>query len=166
MRALAVGTLEADQELVLMEVLRLREQVLGRVPPAFPPPVGSLVQVLSLEQMKVYGAITITLLSLELYAQGFVLLTRLQSQEPMPFPHVTSVIATDDRGGRYRGGSYGGGATDREARMAYRFWPALDPAARIVEFHFADIRWNRAVEELQGGPWTCTVTLGTLAASG
>ena len=142
-----------------------------------------LVEVVAVGETVRVGDTTVSLLSLERYDDGFVAQFRLLHEygrgdgdddlavlsTAMPELRVS---ATDDQGHRYdvwpHGGGGGGGRGLLSWRYAFRFAPAVPPAARAVTLAVEAIEWRRMDPETRRlvpasevvGPWTFTVGLG------
>jgi len=139
-----------------------------------------LLDVLGVGQSVQVGQGTLTVLSLERYADGFVAQFRvLQTYEPprtfvdLGFPDLVCQ-AGDDHGGSYtpwpHGGSGGGGGRGLlHWRIAYRYAPALDSAARELRLTIRELRWMGHIgsgqpptsTDVVTGPWTFVVPLPT-----
>jgi hypothetical protein len=135
------------------------------------PTLRDLLRVLPVARSEVRGGLTVRLLSLELYTDGFVAQTRLwpseaaQPGDPQRRGPTLALDASDDRGGRYAGRLLGGHGDHREWRYTHVFTPALDPAARELRLEVPEVRWWRGgpdglhAAEAQPGPWAFTVEL-------
>jgi len=111
-----------------------------------------LLDVLGVGQSVQVGQAMLTLLSFERYVDGFLAQFRvLQTYEPprtfldLGLPDLVCE-AGDDRGGSYtpwpHGGSGGGGGRGPlQWRIAYRYAPALDSAARELRVTIRELRW-------------------------
>ena len=149
------------------------------VPPGAPPALHDLARVVPVAQTQDLGEATLTLLSLEIYGDGFLVLSRLRWDADPAHPpgmHRSSEVpqvAHDDRGGRYVRWPYGGGGHDREWRAADGFTPALNPTARELRLEVPELRlrqfnWMRDEdlgEQIRPGPWVFTVPLTPEAAN-
>lgn len=131
--------------------------------------------VIGIGQSREVGSTTVSVLSLERYADGFVVQLRLLRRYPSPDVAQLTVmpdLAVDDLGNRYEpmphGGAGGGGRGISQWRHAFRFAPALAPEARTLLLFVLHIAWRRfdpdspdPVEvERQDGPWEFAVALG------
>ncbi|MDP9372661.1 MAG: hypothetical protein M3Q65_09460, partial [Chloroflexota bacterium] len=154
-------------------ILPLREDAL---PPGPPPQFDQLVRVVPIAQTREHDGTTVSLLSLEVYADGFLLHSRIrfgQEQQQRRFgsggPLEMTLDVRDDRGGEYRIWPGGGGGNPREWRFEHRCGRAPDPAARELRVTVTELRWRRLDREqrrmvtagAQPGPWEFTVALGT-----
>jgi hypothetical protein len=141
----------------------------GTTPPRVesPPPLGELVRVIPIEQTQSASGIDITLLSLELYHEGFVLLG-LQSakygewsRENIWNAHPTfSVI--DDRGNAYRWWRGSDNPKEGIYRFEDRFAPGLHPEARELTITLTEMRTTFFKEHrhvVDSGPWIFSVAL-------
>ncbi len=105
-------------------------------PVAVPAPLGDLLHVIPIAQTQAAGAVTVTLLSLESYAHGFIIHCRvIFGDQSVPHPGRMSSLGpmkldvSDDRGGQYNGHALGG--FDADAWYLGSFHrPAVDPEAR------------------------------------
>jgi hypothetical protein len=114
----------------------LRE--LARVMPVgqnWPPPHAG--------QQKWSPGFEITLLSLESYADGFILNCRLLFPDEAPTyePNIAWEV-NDDQGGSYETRSCGSGRLQRQWRLSYSCSPALDPAARELRVGLGGLNWS------------------------
>jgi hypothetical protein len=158
----------------------------ARVHPGTPDPtLRELRRVIAVGRAETRDGSEIALLSVELYADGFVAVLRLiptdgdppgwnagPGRPPMAYPDLP-VEARDDRGAVYRGrphgGTSGGGPGSWQWRFHHRFTPALDPAARELRLTVPELRWTTTftsrgpptLERTQAGPWSFAVPLGT-----
>ncbi|HEX5504982.1 MAG TPA: Clp protease N-terminal domain-containing protein [Thermomicrobiales bacterium] len=139
-------------------------------PPVTAPLLRDLVGVLPVARTHERGGVAVTLLALELYANGFVATFRLVEDRPAesrPPPPALSLAVADDRGNRLGALLYG--ATGRaseghyEWRCAYRCIPALDRAARTLRLDLALGRWQEGATASAADEadtvWSFTVAL-------
>jgi hypothetical protein len=131
----------------------------AQLPPRSHPGLGEHVRELPIGQACMHNGTELSLLSLQVYANGFILHTRLLVPEPIRWPNLKELLAADDCGGSYHGRLCDGGGKDREWRLAFRFSPALNPAAHELLLEIGGMRWERFVEEVHPGPWEFTVSL-------
>ncbi len=144
-----------------------------------PPEPETLLRVIPIAQTVGLESESLMMLSIESYAEGFIVHIRLLShEEPEPpelfspifshsFPEVGRLDVRDDRGNRYLVMQGGGGGSDRGWRFEFRSGQPLDPQARELTLEIPEIRWERheyghpypAVERVERGPWTFTVRL-------
>ncbi len=87
-----------------------------------------------------------------------------------------ALTAADDRGGHYTSQSYEGRGfgqgRDWQGRGAYRFAPALNPAARTLRLMLAGLEWTRPYAATRRfvpahtlrGPWQFAVELAPASA--
>jgi hypothetical protein len=134
-------------------------QARAQPPPRSHPGLGEHVRELPVAQALMGNGTELSLLSLQIYANGFILHTRLLVAEPIRWPNLKSLVATDDCGGSYFGGLCECGGKDREWQLAFRFSPALNPAARELKLEVEEMRWERIVEEVCPGPWEFKLSL-------
>ena len=119
---------------------------------------------------------TVELLSLESYTDGFILQARLWVAHPPPMiaaqrshPHIWKVLATDERGTRYRGIPKGATGNPGGWRFTFAFAPALTPGTRELRLTLPELRWWQITQsaaeatklhiEIQAGPWEFTIVL-------
>ncbi|MDP9371928.1 MAG: hypothetical protein M3Q65_05645, partial [Chloroflexota bacterium] len=130
--------------------------VVGREgpPPGPPPQLGELMRVIPIAQTREHDGTTVSFLSLEVYADGFLLHSRIrfgQEQQQRRFgsggPFEMTLDVRDDRGGEYRVWPGGGGGNPREWRFEHRCGQALDPAARELRVTVTELRWRRLDRE-------------------
>lgn len=143
--------------------------------PRPPPTLRDLVDVVPIGQTERAGAATLTLLSLERYADGFLVRGRLlwNGDEPSAgdgdwnVDHPVVVLAADDRGTVYHGRNHGGGGGDASWRFDHAFAPAIAPTVAELRLTVPALRWHRASppwtalstaeERTDPGPWTFVV---------
>lgn len=139
------------------------------------PAQAELLRVIPIARQAVHDGVAIMLLSLESYADSFIVQGRLRIEQEAPsrpsihrFPELHSLEARDDRGNRYRSHQQGGGGSTRDWRFSFALTPALDPAAHELHIEIAELPWRRfdrnAPErqherEVQPGPWAFTIPL-------
>lgn len=102
-------------------------------PEAVPAPLGDLLRVISIAQTQAVGAVNVTLLSLESYADGFFIHCRFIDRGRLP--HVSRLRplefdVVDDRGGHYDGHMQPGGRDSVAWYLGFIYRPAIDPEAR------------------------------------
>lgn len=123
--------------------------VMGPRAAPVPAPLGDLLRVIPIARTQAVGDGTVTLLSLELYAHGFIIHYRIipndqpiihQSRMPHLGPLEFDVI--DDRGGRFDGNQLFGGCDPHAWYYGYVYRPAVDPEAREL----------RVLVQVMGGP--------------
>jgi hypothetical protein len=142
------------------------------------PNLRELVRVLGIGQSQEHNGLLVSLLSLEVYKDGCLLLVLMQSH-PAEFPasgHMPEfadfpVLAGDDRGGQYRvHPSLDGQLTEpdyREVRASWLWESPLDPEARSVRIEIPAVVWQirimdgtRQMQMVPGdqvqGPWVFT----------
>jgi hypothetical protein len=128
-----------------------------------------LLRVLPIAQSHRTESLELTLLSLEIYAEGFLLNGRVDREgdiEVRRWPEV--VLAASDEGDQdYRPLPCGGNGISTQWRFCFQFAPPLREAARELRIRVDEIRWRRpdratsqlAVERTDSGPWTFTIPL-------
>ena len=153
-----------------------------------------LLRVVPVVQTHDFADGSLTVVSLEIYADAFLVHTHLRypvdgregggEADPGTWRRVRLATpevlfeATDDRGGGYgcwSGGGYGGGGARGEMlwRRDYAFAPVLDPAARALRLAVSAIEWVRhdpaqpgpTVEATQAVGWTLTIPLSSTASA-
>ncbi len=154
-----------------------------RARPTPPPDLDAqpIQRVIGVSQSTKHGGTELELISLELYADGFIAHFRLRSGKlldagpsggfgrlphfipaPPPHPEYTPDVV-DDRGNRYAAGPRGGGGGRSSYRATFHVYPAPPSEARRLEFTVTEIRWmahgpgQRSV--IETGPWTFHVDL-------
>ncbi len=134
------------------------------------PAFHDLVRVCAVAQTQVSDGISLTLLSLELYDDGFMGVFRLVPGTSRPVPPVLTLEVRDDRGGRYSGqmgGGSGGPGEYCQWRLAYIFTPAIHAAARELYLEVGELRYlhydkdrgGLVEDDVQRGPWVFPVSL-------
>lgn len=148
------------------------------------PELRELIRVVSIGQSQVHNGVTVMMLALELYADGFVVTFRVLSDDSWPVrdtpeQHVNLEVdlgvttsSGSEYGGRKLAGSYsfgadGCGADGWHARFLYQHAPALDASASWVRIEVPALYWlkrlpdppYRAPAHEITGPWTFTVAL-------
>lgn len=129
------------------------------------PRLRDLLRVIPVAQSHTVDGVTVTLLSIETYADGFVATFRVIA-EPAPsghrFPQLVLEI-TDDQGNRYNGWPGGGVGDYEQWRLIHRFAPALAPNAQELHLDVTDVRWrtpgNQPEEKAEVGPWAFAVPI-------
>lgn len=136
-----------------------------------PPALRQLLRVIPAGQSQLHGGTEVTLLSLEVYAEGNLLNLRVVSppervdNPPVHWHPQLALKAVDDRGNQYSDWWPGGGTGDgRQTRSSYLFTPSLDPAAKELTVEVLEVVWRqfgreKYHEEVQKGPLTFTVIL-------
>jgi hypothetical protein len=142
------------------------------------PNLRELVRVVAIGQSQEHKDLLVSLLSLEVYKDGCLLLVLIQSH-PAEFPpsgHMPEfadfpVLASDDRGGQYTvHPSLCGQLTEpkyREVRASWLWESPLDPEARSVRIEIPAVVWQvrimddtRQMQMIPGdhipGPWVFT----------
>jgi hypothetical protein len=170
---IAAGVLESmgvSLALVRDQVMQIIDQSggYGSMPgPAGKPTLRELRRVLPVAQTERAAGVEVTVLSLETYADGFLVNLRLLPLEGEPsaarYLPILAVEANDDRGGRYEGEARGVPWADRRQwRLSYAFQPALDPTAQSLNLRFPQAQWLSSLgqgSETLTGPWAFTIAL-------
>jgi hypothetical protein len=171
---IAAGVLESlgvNLELVRGQVMQIIDQsgsygsTRGHV---MKPALRELLGVVAVAQVGMAADLEVTVLSLETYADGFLVNLRLLplkglavAAQQLP---VLAVEANDDRGGRYDGEARGVPWADAQQwRLSYAFQPALDPTAQTLHLRFPQVQWLSSLgqgSETLTGPWAFTIALG------
>ena len=143
------------------------------------PELRELIGVVPIAQSQVHNGVTVIMLALELYADGFVVTSRVRSDDRWPFaddPEQFATLEVDLRVTTSSGSEYGGrmlhqgfssGADGWHGRFAYQYAPALDASASWVRIEVPALYWlkrlpdppYRAPAHEITGPWTFTVAL-------
>ncbi len=143
------------------------------------PELRELIRVVPIAQSQVHNGVTVMMLALELYVDGFMVTFRVLSDDPWPFrenPEEHGHLEVDlgvttssgsEYGGRELGGSFYTGGEGWYARFLYQHAPALDVSANWVRIEVPAMRWlkrlpdrpYRATAQEITGPWTFTVAL-------
>lgn len=142
------------------------------------PNLRELVRVVGIGQSQEHNGLLVSLLSLEVYKDGCLLLVLMQSH-PAAFPPSGQmpeftdfpVLVSDDRGGQYTvHPSLGGQLQEpgyREVRASWLWTSPLNPAARTVRIEIPAVVWQlrimddtRQMQMVPGdhmqGPWVFT----------
>ena len=149
-------------------------------PPVVPPPtLETFVRVVAIGQTRRHTDLALTLLSTELYTDGFLLhmLLLLDKERPLPpsrgrhtpspvdVPRPTFVVS-DDRGNEYSVWPSAWSGVRRKWRIVTQYSPALDPAARELRVAIPTLRWegidqqpSRSTAEVQPGSWRFVIPL-------
>lgn len=139
--------------------------------------LGELVQVVPVGQTEVACDIAVTILSVELYSEGFLVngrirvLSRLSQSNPSPYRLVVDSSATvtlhDSDGRAYRLWARRGSGDRHEFRLRHYFQPALDPQVEQLGIVIADLRGividesrpdDRDADVVLHGPWSFTIS--------
>ena len=142
--------------------------------PAPPPPLQprELVDVIGVGRTETVGGVAVTLLSLERYREGHVVLFRMfrhrkRSERDLPMPHFELAVSPESST-PYRfwmmGGTGGGGVEgEMEYRQAYAIAPAPPSDGREIVVAVSEISWRRSgagtykVVAVDTGPWRFTI---------
>jgi hypothetical protein len=138
-----------------------------------PPQPRVLVDVVGVGQTEIVNGVTLTLLSVERYREGHVVLFRMfrhreRSERDLPMPHFELAV-TPEGPTPYRfwmmGGTGGGGVEgEMEYRQAYAIVPSPPSDGREVVIEVREVSWKRygsgtyKVVALDAGPWRFTIT--------
>jgi hypothetical protein len=102
-----------------------------------PAPLGDLLRVIPIAQTQAVGDVRVTLLSLELYAHGFIIHDRATiSDQTAPHPERIAQLGSldfdisDDRGGHYNGRMQHGRSDGFAWYFGADYRPGIDPEAR------------------------------------
>ena len=140
------------------------------------PELRDLLRVIPIGQTQQHEGMVLTLLALEVYADGCLLTVLMQRDQVaswmmgdrMAQPESAKVTMADDCGGAYTGRLDGlrssTGLDFWQGRAECACTPTLDPAARELHVEISDVRWERWEETDQGelrrhegeildGPW-------------
>jgi len=150
------------------------------------PECRDLVRVIAIGQSQQHEELVLSLLALEVYADGCLLTTLLQRARAEPMPHdrlarlgQVTVTMTDDRGGVYTGELYVGSSSSVpefwQGRAQCACTPTLDPAARALRIEIPAVQWSYLdetepgdlrwlPEEIMPGPWIYSVRFPTTTA--
>ncbi|HEU4782037.1 MAG TPA: hypothetical protein VFS83_01725 [Ktedonobacterales bacterium] len=139
-----------------------------------------LLRVIAIGQSQEHEGLKISLLALEVYADGCILTILLQRAQAVPAAHERlgriDVNITDDRGAVYAGhmsdlhGSFEPDADYWEYRIRCTFTPTLDPGARELRIEIPSVQtgalgWANAHRDAQSpgvtthGPWRFSIQL-------
>ena len=132
------------------------------MPDQRPPALRGSIRLLPVAQTRLYAGTTITLIALEVYADGFLADFRLLLGSSRLANPQLLVRCRDDRGGHYQAWKKRrrGGRAPRHERwsLTYRFAPALDPRARELQVTVMEV-WSWGRKASRPGPWAFTVAL-------
>jgi hypothetical protein len=132
------------------------------------PRLRRLVRVLPIAQAQQFGDVQVTLLSLEIYDEGFLATLRIVVTGGIPFEdaNVTSpIMARDDQDAQYVGHTdWLRLGPDRQWRLTVAFAPGLPSTARQLELEMSPLQWESRSEsgvreEHAAGPWLFTIPL-------
>lgn len=136
-----------------------------------------LRQVVPVGQRQVASGFSITVFSLELYVNGFMIVTRIERTDGRPANGVITFHAEDELGGVYRSWDYagsGGGVPHKSHywRYSYLCTPGVNPEAgslrlevpemKIIEMRPSGDRTCGPIIEAKeqfNGPWVFEVSL-------
>lgn len=140
------------------------------VPP--PPQPRELIGVVGVGTTESVRGVGLTLLSVERYAEGIVVLFRLLRRRGVrerDFSSPSLAIAVSPAGSTpYRvlmKGGGGGGSEELEFRLSYAIVPAPPPDASAIAIEVTEIAWERhrdgrpEIVSRDTGPWRFTVAL-------
>ena len=142
---------------------KVHSQVLQVISEPSRPQLGPLVRVVPLAQTQEQQGFEATLLSLEVYAAGFLANMRLRFVDQVSFDSLnfnTRIRARDDRDTPYQEHTYVVHWPHVwEWRLVASFAPELAPLAQALHLEVPAQRWRQAGEERVAGPWTFVVVL-------
>jgi len=132
-----------------------------------------LERVVSVAQTRTQGETELTIISVDLYDDGFILNYRLRAPvEPMGLGFgMISLGSTgeilfkvaDDRGAKYHGMPGAGSGSGEYWRGDFTFTPRVNPQARELTIRVEEFEWMvrdpRQKSQLQLGPWEFRVPL-------
>lgn len=170
LQELGVSAAEAAQ----LGLTQAQLEALGATPvPA--PELQTLLDVVPIAQTETHRGNAITLLSMERYAEGFLLHGRLSLREPlvpiwgMLREPALRFAAEDERGRTFHTWGHGVGTAYGSASVfTHTFAPALAPDAKTLRFELSEIGWRPPdlfngpgpAREPEPGPWRFLVELG------
>lgn len=140
------------------------------------PQLTKLDRVVGVGQQVDNGGVRVSILSVELYEDGFLVHSRAQLDtgdlnlgRVAPRPSATKLMLqiTDDRGGNYRAWPSGSGGSGKDYRWSTPFSPAVDSRARLLRIEAPAIHLLRhpeqestaVVETDRPGPWVVEIPL-------
>jgi hypothetical protein len=142
------------------------------------PKLVDLVRVVAAGQTATVDGVSVTLLSIELYDDGFIINGRVRRSIPSSsdegvhwLPALdtgTELRAADGHGGVYASLGMGGGGDAKEYRLHQTFSPALALNASELRIELANLRYvrfdprapdDRSRDELKHGPWSFVIPL-------
>jgi hypothetical protein len=141
-------------------------------PPAPPPQPRQLIDVVGVGATETVGGVALTLLSVERYREGHVVLFRMfrhreRSERDLPMPRFELAVSPESST-PYRfwmmGGTGGGGvAGEMEYRQAYAITPSPPSDGSEIVIEVREISWERLghgtrkVVSVDSGPWRFTI---------
>ncbi len=164
------------------EVERHREEMIEQLgidpETGIPPELVTIERVIPVGQTQRLEDATLMMLSIESYAEGFLihgrlLLDRAPEEPPFfdpglehSFPRITRLEVRDDRGHWYQAMS-GGGGGGRAFRYEFHAGQPLDAQARELVLEIPEIRWHtfssargeHRDDRVVTGPWRFTAAL-------
>lgn len=140
---------------------------------------AQLLKVIPIAQEQKQQGTTLTLVSLEVYSDGFVIQGQIFAENAPPttpdhslLPDIPSFLGSDDLGNFYRGDSKGGSGSQQHWRFSHIFKPALHSNAQELRLEIPKIIWQRfdwqrgernqprqRQIEREAGPWIFTINL-------
>lgn len=136
------------------------------------PALEDLVRVIPVAQTQRCNGVAVTILSVELYTDGFLVNARVLSQSSAASPPSPpwrflrpAFEAEDDRGNQFTGRPYFGSlGAGRKMRYLYCFTPQFDRSAHELWLRCTDLRWREpgcsGDQEVALGPCTFSIPLG------
>lgn len=128
-----------------------------------------LIEVIGVGETREMGNVTLTLLSVERYREGLVVLFRLLRRErvmkgELPWPELSLHVVDDADAYRVwpMGGGGGGGIGELDYRISYTIAPAPAMKGR-TDLEVTEIVWQRHTQgqresvSTDAGPWRFTV---------
>jgi hypothetical protein len=106
---------------------------------------AGLHRVVPVRQRQIVGGLSITVFSLELYVNGFMIVTRIERTNERPADGVITFRAEDDLGGAYRSWDYagsGGGIPGKSHywRYFYLCTPGVNPEASSLRLEVPEVK--------------------------
>ena len=126
-----------------------------------PPTLRGSAQFVPVAKTELYAGTAITLVGIELYADGFLVDFRVAPVDGGLREPRLVITCHNDRGRRYRAwrhGSSGNAGGSHRWLLSYSFAPALHPGARELRVEVMKLR-SPDGERRQFGPWLFTVPL-------
>lgn len=141
------------------------------------PELSELIRVVPIAQSQIQHGVTVMMLALELYTEGFVVTLRVLFDDLWPFGDnpeqfatlVVNLKVTTSSGTEWDSQMHHNvvSAAPKEGRFAFHLSPALDSITNWVRFEVRSVLWlkripdspYRAVAQEIPGPWTFTMPL-------
>jgi hypothetical protein len=134
---------------------------------------AQLLRVIPIAQQQEHDSTTVSLLSLEVYTDSFIILGRIVTEKKELcasglhcFPHLENLSVSNDQGVYYQGTQQESGNMSQELRFTSAFMAPLHSTVRELYLEIPELRWecfNHGAKlqmlDSQPGPWKFSFAL-------